>query len=114
MVELPPQGASDTYGQLPDTGADTIRAPRHGFARLPFTVKRMSMGKLIPGRLAGGRAAELVGGGPTVPHCEKCANTFFRYGHFWSSGKWNPPLRDSRYDARWHTPVWGRENTAMC
>ena len=50
------------------------------------------MGKLIPGRLAGGRAAEVVDGGPTVPHCEKCANTFFRYGHFWSSGKWNPPV----------------------
>ena len=42
MVVLPPQGASDTYGQLPHTGADTIRAPRHGFARLlpPFHGKR--------------------------------------------------------------------------
>ena len=29
------------------------------------------MRKLIPGRLAGGRAAELVGGGPTVPHRER-------------------------------------------
>ena len=43
MVVLPPQGASDTYGQLPDTGADTIRAPRHGFARVNSTVKRMSI-----------------------------------------------------------------------
>ena len=42
MVVLPPQGTSGTYGQLPDTGADTIRAPRYGFARRPFTVKRMS------------------------------------------------------------------------
>ena len=31
MVVLPPQGASDTYGQLPDIGADTMRAPRYGF-----------------------------------------------------------------------------------
>ena len=41
MVVLPPQGASDTYVQLPDIGADTIRAPRYGFARVSFTVKRM-------------------------------------------------------------------------
>ena len=38
------------------------------------------MGKLIPGRLAGGRAAEVVGGGPTVPHCKECAKARFRYG----------------------------------
>ena len=31
MVVLAPQGASDTYGQLSDIGADTIRAPRYGF-----------------------------------------------------------------------------------
>ena len=42
MVVLPPQGVSDTYGQLPDTGADTIRARRYGFARQAFTAKRMS------------------------------------------------------------------------
>ena len=34
MVVLPPQGASGTYGQLPDIGADTIRAPRDGFTRV--------------------------------------------------------------------------------
>ena len=43
MVVLPPQGASDTYVQLPDIGANTIRAPRYGFARVYFTVKRMSI-----------------------------------------------------------------------
>ena len=35
-----PHGASDTYGQLSDTEADTIRALRCGFTRLSFSVKR--------------------------------------------------------------------------
>ena len=38
MVVLAPHGASGTYGQLSDTGADTIRAPRVGFTRVSFTV----------------------------------------------------------------------------
>ena len=42
MVVLAPQGASDTYGKLPDIGADTIRAPRYGSTRVPFIVKWMS------------------------------------------------------------------------
>ena len=38
-----PHGASDTYGQLSDTEADTIRALRCGFTRVAFSVKRMSI-----------------------------------------------------------------------
>ena len=40
MVVLAPHGASGTYGQLSDIGADTTRAPRHGFARVNSTVMR--------------------------------------------------------------------------
>ena len=35
-----PHGASDTYGQLSDTEADTIRALRCGFTRGAFSVMR--------------------------------------------------------------------------
>ena len=51
MVLPAPHGASDTYGQLSDTGADTIRAPRYGFTRVHFIVKRMST---IGGQKPGG------------------------------------------------------------
>ena len=36
MVVLAPHGASGTYGQLSDIGADTKRASRDGFARRSF------------------------------------------------------------------------------
>ena len=47
MVVLAPLGASDTYGQLSDIGADTIRAPRDGSAWVPFTVKWRSTSRTI-------------------------------------------------------------------
>ena len=36
MVVLAPHGASDTYGQLSDIGADTMRAPRYSSTPLTF------------------------------------------------------------------------------